>query len=63
MGIERFHPSWFPMNTIQCSTVQDENPISLVETGLWTGLTYYVIGYAPSAIRYSSPGTCMLNDF
>lgn len=29
-------------------------PISFVETGLWTGLTYYVIGYAPSFVRYSS---------
>jgi hypothetical protein len=27
-------------------------PMSLVETGLWTSLTYYVIGYAPSFIRY-----------
>jgi hypothetical protein len=29
-------------------------PISLLQTGLWTILTYYVIGYAPSFIRYSS---------
>ncbi|VAI11790.1 unnamed protein product [Triticum turgidum subsp. durum] len=27
-------------------------PISLMQTGLWTSLTYYVIGYAPSFIRY-----------
>jgi hypothetical protein len=29
-------------------------PISLLQTGLWTILTYYVIGYAPSFIRYPS---------
>ena len=28
-------------------------PMSLVETCLWTSLTYYVIGYAPSFLRYS----------
>ncbi|XP_037427075.1 ABC transporter G family member 45-like isoform X2 [Triticum dicoccoides] len=27
-------------------------PISLMQTGLWTSLTYYVIGYAPSFIRF-----------
>ncbi|KAM0900483.1 hypothetical protein ACQ4PT_020616 [Festuca glaucescens] len=27
-------------------------PISLLETGLWTSLTYYVIGYAPSFLRF-----------
>jgi hypothetical protein len=27
-------------------------PMSLLETGLWTSLTYYVIGYAPSFLRY-----------
>uniref|UniRef100_A0ACD6AAX2 Uncharacterized protein n=1 Tax=Avena sativa TaxID=4498 RepID=A0ACD6AAX2_AVESA len=27
-------------------------PISLLQTGLWTILTYYVIGYAPSFIRF-----------
>jgi hypothetical protein len=29
-------------------------PISLLQTGVWTILTYYVIGYTPSFIRYSS---------
>jgi hypothetical protein len=27
-------------------------PISLLQTGIWTSITYYVIGYAPSFIRY-----------
>ncbi|KAG1360653.1 ABC transporter G family member 45 [Cocos nucifera] len=27
-------------------------PMSLVETGIWTGLTYFVIGFAPSAVRF-----------
>ncbi|XP_042458774.1 ABC transporter G family member 45-like [Zingiber officinale] len=27
-------------------------PASFVEAGLWTSLTYYVIGFAPSAIRF-----------
>uniref|UniRef100_A0A0D9XC12 ABC transporter domain-containing protein n=1 Tax=Leersia perrieri TaxID=77586 RepID=A0A0D9XC12_9ORYZ len=31
-------------------------PISLMETGLWTCLTYYVIGYAPSFIRFLKQG-------
>jgi hypothetical protein len=29
-------------------------PMSILETGLWTSLTYYVIGYAPSFLRYST---------
>ena len=29
-------------------------PISLLQTAIWTILTYYVIGYAPSFVRYSS---------
>jgi len=51
-------PGW----ALLCSVYLISIPISLVETGLWTGLTYYVIGYAPSPIRYSSLGTYMLND-
>ncbi|XP_008776585.4 ABC transporter G family member 45-like isoform X2 [Phoenix dactylifera] len=27
-------------------------PMSLVETGIWTCLTYFVIGFAPSAVRF-----------
>uniref|UniRef100_A0A9I9DQ34 ABC transporter domain-containing protein n=1 Tax=Cucumis melo TaxID=3656 RepID=A0A9I9DQ34_CUCME len=27
-------------------------PISLVESAIWTGLTYYTIGYAPAASRF-----------
>ncbi|CAM0879339.1 unnamed protein product [Alopecurus aequalis] len=27
-------------------------PMSLVQTGLWTSLTYYMIGYGPSFIRF-----------
>ncbi|KAG0451615.1 hypothetical protein HPP92_026133 [Vanilla planifolia] len=27
-------------------------PMSLTETGIWTSLTYFTIGYAPSAIRF-----------
>ncbi|KAK8963782.1 ABC transporter G family member 39 [Platanthera guangdongensis] len=27
-------------------------PMSLIETGTWTSLTYFVIGYAPSATRF-----------
>ncbi|AQK57881.1 ABC transporter G family member 34 [Zea mays] len=41
-------PGW----ALLCSVYLISIPISLVETGLWTGLTYYVIGYAPSAIRF-----------
>ncbi|CAD6264943.1 unnamed protein product [Miscanthus lutarioriparius] len=41
-------PGW----ALLCSVYLISIPISLVETGLWTGLTYYVIGYAPSPIRF-----------
>ncbi|CAL5000759.1 unnamed protein product [Urochloa decumbens] len=41
-------PGW----ALLCSVFLISIPISLVETGLWTGLTYYVIGYAPSPIRF-----------
>ncbi|CAL5000751.1 unnamed protein product [Urochloa decumbens] len=41
-------PGW----ALLCSVFFISIPISLVETGLWTGLTYYVIGYAPSPIRF-----------
>jgi len=41
-------PGW----ALLCSVYLISIPISLVETGLWTGLTYYVNGYAPSPIRF-----------
>ncbi|CAO2211715.1 unnamed protein product [Urochloa humidicola] len=41
-------PGW----ALLCSVYLISIPISLVETGLWTGLTYYVIGYSPSPIRF-----------
>jgi len=40
-------PGWALLSSVFLISI----PISLVETGLWTGLTYYVIGYAPSPIR------------
>ncbi|KAJ1269487.1 hypothetical protein BS78_07G215800 [Paspalum vaginatum] len=41
-------PGWALLSSVFLISI----PISLVETGLWTGLTYYVIGYAPSLIRF-----------
>ncbi|ONM03570.1 ABC transporter G family member 34 [Zea mays] len=41
-------PGW----ALLCSVYLISIPISLLETGLWTCLTYYVIGYAPSIIRF-----------
>ncbi|RLN03411.1 ABC transporter G family member 45 [Panicum miliaceum] len=41
-------PGWALLSSVFLISI----PISLVETGLWTGLTYYVIGYAPSPIRF-----------
>lgn len=43
-------PGWALLSSVFLISL----PMSLLETGLWTGLTYYVIGYAPSLIRYSS---------
>jgi hypothetical protein len=40
-------PGWALISSIFLISIQ----ISLVETALWTGLTYYVIGFAPSLIR------------
>ncbi|KAL6900989.1 hypothetical protein ACP4OV_005665 [Aristida adscensionis] len=41
-------PGWALLSSVFLINI----PISLIETGLWTGLTYYVIGYAPSLIRF-----------
>ncbi|XP_062195980.1 ABC transporter G family member 45 isoform X2 [Phragmites australis] len=41
-------PGWALLSSVFLISI----PISLVETGLWTGLTYYVIGYAPSLTRF-----------
>ncbi|KAL5221098.1 hypothetical protein ABZP36_025811 [Zizania latifolia] len=41
-------PGWALLSSVFLISI----PMSLVETGLWTGLTYYVIGYAPSLIRF-----------
>ncbi|KAM3262087.1 hypothetical protein ACQJBY_052645 [Aegilops geniculata] len=40
-------PGW----ALLCSIFLISIPMSLVETCLWTSLTYYVIGYAPSFLR------------
>lgn len=40
-------PGWALISSVFLISI----PISLVETSLWTGLTYYVIGFAPSFIR------------
>nr|CAD59576.1 PDR-like ABC transporter [Oryza sativa Japonica Group] len=41
-------PGWALLSSVFLLSL----PISFVETGLWTGLTYYVIGYAPSFVRF-----------
>ncbi|CAM0879784.1 unnamed protein product [Alopecurus aequalis] len=41
-------PGWALLSSVFLISL----PMSLVETGLWTSLTYYVIGYAPSFIRF-----------
>ncbi|KAG8048144.1 hypothetical protein GUJ93_ZPchr0008g11702 [Zizania palustris] len=41
-------PGWALLSSVFLISI----PMSLVETGLWAGLTYYVIGYAPSLIRF-----------
>ena len=43
-------PGWALLSSVYLISL----PMSLVETGLWTSLTYFVIGYAPSFVRYSS---------
>lgn len=42
-------PGW----ALVCSVFLTSLPVSLMESGLWTFSTYYAIGYAPSAIRYT----------
>ncbi|CAM0911760.1 unnamed protein product [Alopecurus aequalis] len=41
-------PGWALLSSVYLISL----PMSLVETGLWTSLTYYVIGYAPSFLRF-----------
>ncbi|XP_044983003.1 ABC transporter G family member 45-like [Hordeum vulgare subsp. vulgare] len=41
-------PGWALLSSIFLISI----PMSLVETFLWTSLTYYVIGYAPSFLRF-----------
>ncbi|KAL6900988.1 hypothetical protein ACP4OV_005664 [Aristida adscensionis] len=41
-------PGWALLSSVFLISI----PISLVETGLWTGLTYSAIGYAPSLVRF-----------
>lgn len=43
-----FYPAWayaIPATILKI-------PISLIESLIWTSLTYYVIGYSPEASRY-----------
>lgn len=42
-----FYPAW--AYAIPASILKI--PISLIESLLWTSLTYYVIGYSPEAVR------------
>ncbi|XP_073011839.1 ABC transporter G family member 45-like isoform X1 [Typha latifolia] len=41
-------PGWALLSSIYILSL----PMSLVETGIWTCLTYFVIGFAPSVIRF-----------
>ncbi|KAJ4803787.1 ABC transporter G family member 45 [Rhynchospora pubera] len=41
-------PGWAVLSAIFILSI----PISLLETGIWTGLTYYGIGFAPSPARF-----------
>ncbi|VAI74650.1 unnamed protein product [Triticum turgidum subsp. durum] len=41
-------PGWALLSSVFLISL----PMSLLETGLWTSLTYYVIGYAPSFLRF-----------
>ncbi|MQL82159.1 hypothetical protein Taro_014624 [Colocasia esculenta] len=43
-----FLPGWVILSSIVLLSI----PTSLLETSLWTCLTYYVIGFAPSAVRF-----------
>ncbi|XP_077235594.1 ABC transporter G family member 45-like [Tasmannia lanceolata] len=43
-----FLPSWAFLSSIFLLSI----PMSLLETGIWTCSTYFVIGFAPSAIRF-----------
>lgn len=42
-------PGWALLSSIVILNI----PISLIETGIWTFLTYFAIGYAPTTIRYN----------
>ncbi|KAF7050978.1 hypothetical protein CFC21_059267 [Triticum aestivum] len=42
-------PGWALLSSIYIINL----PMSLIETGLWTSLTYYVIGYSPSFVRFT----------
>ncbi|CAL9146210.1 ABC transporter G family member 45-like [Musa acuminata AAA Group] len=41
-------PGWALLLSITILSI----PMSFIETGLWTSLTYYMIGFAPSAVRF-----------
>ncbi len=43
----RFYPVW----TYAISTFMLSLPISVIECMIWTGITYYVTGYAPEPGR------------
>ncbi|MQL82152.1 hypothetical protein Taro_014617 [Colocasia esculenta] len=43
-----FLPGWAILTSIVLLSI----PMSLLETALWTGLTYFVVGFAPSAVRF-----------
>ena len=42
-------PGWALLLSIVILSI----PMSIIETGIWTCLTYFTIGYAPTAIRYN----------
>jgi hypothetical protein len=44
----RFYPSWAYTLPSWVLSI----PISLMESGLWVAVTYYVIGYDPNITRY-----------
>ncbi|KAJ8497521.1 hypothetical protein OPV22_008073 [Ensete ventricosum] len=43
-----FLPGWALLLSITVLSL----PLSFIEAGLWTSLTYYAVGFAPSAIRF-----------
>ncbi|URD75112.1 Plant PDR ABC transporter associated [Musa troglodytarum] len=43
-----FFPGWALLLSITVLSL----PMSFIEAGLWTSLTYYVVGFAPSAVRF-----------